>query len=161
MYPYFPNDIFSQLVELARNWVKKTKFESTRREDTQMRKVLYEILDLFEKRVSDSDRFSDWFKLQQEAYLDKSNNINEAFNKKLGDRIIIYKGNSPIRKLMSHKAAFYSLAVDSIIELRKLKSKRQIAHKSQKMCETYYDAVVAVQYKRPITEVFEILLCDF
>ena len=27
MYPYFPNDIFSQLVELARNWVKKTKFE--------------------------------------------------------------------------------------------------------------------------------------
>lgn len=89
--------------------------------------MLCEILDLFQKRITDvGNRFHDWFTIQEEAFLDKSNNVNEAYNKKLSDRVIIYKGNSPIRKLMAHRDAFYSLAVDSIIELRKLKSKRKI-----------------------------------
>jgi len=62
---------------------------------------------------------------------------------------------------MAHRDAFYSLAVDSIIELRKLKSKRKIKKKSQNLYEKYYSAVVAVQHKKPIEEVFQILLCDF
>jgi len=155
---YFPPDIFFSLIEYIKESVLPDyKITDRKRESNAIRKKLFIIVEKQKARYERApERTAGWFDII-DFELDKSNNRTERVNGILKGKLAMYSSSSPIRRIIGHKKAVFSICQDFLISFKRQKNAKTTKKATKINYDRYYSACCLVKAGANIKLIYESL----
>jgi hypothetical protein len=154
---YFPEETFNSLIQFMKEKVLPDyQITDKKRESNAIRKKLFIIVDLQKERYERSpERMNGWFDLFENYDLDKSNNRCENVNGTLKTKLNMYSSSAPIRRIIGHKKAVFSICQDFLIRFNRQKISKSKALTTTINYDKYYSACCLVKANANIAEIYQ------